>query len=363
MTARIPTLTTWLALASFIAACGGGEEVAPGESDAATTGPTTGAPPTAVRVETPRIEIVPDTLEVTGQLVAESETALAFKVPGYVDEVRVDAGDEVRAGEVLATLRDDEVEARVAAVEADVTRAQRLVERFERLHADSVVALADLQNAQDGLRQTEAALRAARFDLDNARILAPADGRVLQRLVEPAQWANPGAPVLSFGSTSGGWRIRVALSDREVVRIHLGTAADVVLDALPDLSLRAVVVEVAAGPTPGTGLYPVELRLEAPPVGIRSGFVGRVRLSTEGPVARLRLRPESIADIDDGVGIVYVIDAVSIARERRVRLRGFAGEDVLASGDVAADDQLVTTGAAFLREGDDVQVVGGEGDR
>src|SRR5262249_56130022 len=75
----------------------------------------------------------------TGTLVPKDQAALSFKVGGVIAQIAVDPGDEVKAGQVLATLDLREVDAGLAKAKSHAEQAERDLSRAKRLYADSVV--------------------------------------------------------------------------------------------------------------------------------------------------------------------------------------------------------------------------------
>jgi RND family efflux transporter MFP subunit len=121
---------------------------------------------------------------------------VATRASGRLDAVPVDVGDHVRAGQVLASVDDADVRARVRAAEAGLALAERTHGRVSRL------AEAGAASAQE-LDEVSAALEAARAALDEATaqsayvsVRAPFDGVVTHRLADPGDLAVPGSPIL-----------------------------------------------------------------------------------------------------------------------------------------------------------------------
>src|SRR6266498_4478874 len=158
----------------------------------------------------------------TGLLGPKEEIALSFKIGGVIARVLVDPGVRVSAGDTLAALDLSEIDAAVARAKSAADNAERDLARAQRLYADSVVTLAQLQDAETGTTAARSDLETARFNRRYALIIAPAAGVILRRDKEPGELAAPGAPVLVLGSTARGAVLRAGLADRDVVRVGLG---------------------------------------------------------------------------------------------------------------------------------------------
>src|SRR6185503_1906869 len=97
-------------------------------------------------------------------------------------------------------------------------KAKRDASRGERLYADKVVSLEQLQDLRTQAAVAEAALNSARFNWNYAAIVAPRDGTVLRRLAEERELVAPGAPVLVLGGQDRGFVVRAGLANREILQ-------------------------------------------------------------------------------------------------------------------------------------------------
>jgi RND family efflux transporter MFP subunit len=319
----------------------------------------------------------------TGSLGAKDEVMLSFKIGGIVARVLVDDGATVRRGQVLAVLDQREIEAVVARATAVADKARRDAARAERLFRDSVVTLAQMQDAQTGRTTAEADLRTARVNHEFATIVAPADGVVLMRAANPGQLVGPGAPVIQFASRARGSVLRAGIPDRDVVNVRLGAAAQVSFDAVPGKVFQGRVSQVGASADPRTGLYTVEVALEGV-AGLPSGLVGKITIgcaatndkkgadtgkrpgatrcggadaATSGRKDGISAIPaEALVEGDGDRGVVYTIDASGKrARRLAVTLVGLDGDNVLVRG-LDGVTRVVSAGATWLTDSAKVEI-------
>jgi RND family efflux transporter MFP subunit len=269
----------------------------------------------------------------------------------------VDAGQTVRAGETLAALDLREIEAAVTRAQSAAEKAERDLARAGRLYADSVVTLAQLQDAETAAEVARADLEAARFNRRYAVITAPAAGVILRRRAEPGETVAPGAPVLVLGSRARGSVVRVGLADRDAVRVRHGDPAVARFDALQGRTFEGRVTEIAAAAEPGTGTYAVEVAL--PEAGdLAAGLVGQVEIR---PAARSRTRIvpiEAILEADGDAATVFALSPDgAFAQRRRVTIAFITGDHVAVSAGLDGVDAVVTDGAAYLDDGSAVRVL------
>ena len=181
-----------------------------------------------------------------GTLAPRDEIRLAFKVGGIVERVHVDAGETVRKGQLLADLKRTEIDAAVSQAAEAAEKARRDLERGRRLRADEVATEEQVENLTTAYNVAQSNLQAARFNAQYARIEAPVDGIVFERLVEGGELVQPGQPVVVLGSTDSGWVVRIGLADRDVMRVATGMIADVTFDAYPGKAFQGTVSRIGA---------------------------------------------------------------------------------------------------------------------
>jgi RND family efflux transporter MFP subunit len=334
-----------LALLALTACGGAGDDAAPA------------APPTPVRVAPVEARPIGDTVRGIGTLTPRDEARLAFKIGGVIERIAVDAGQPIRAGQQLAWLRQTEVEAGVRQATEAADKARRDLDRGRALFEDGVATEEQLQDLTTAASVAGAALDAARFNARFARIVAPADGVVLRRLAEPDELVAPGQPVLIVGGTRRGWVVKVAVPDRDVVRLTGGDRARVELDAFPGRVFDATVTNIGSAADPLTGTFEVELGLAADEPRFAQGMVARASLAGAGGRTALVVPVTALIEADDRRAFVYVVDAQATrARRVAVHIGRLDGDQVELVSGLAAGARVVVDGAAFLHDGASVRV-------
>jgi RND family efflux transporter MFP subunit len=288
------------------------------------------------------------------------EVSLSFKVGGILAAARVDAGDRVRAGELLAQLDLTEIDAGLTRAEAGFAKAERDLTRARRLYADSVVSLAQLQDAETAWAVTQAQLDAARFDHGFASIVAPSAGRIIRRSAQVGELMEPGRSVLVLARNDRGGRVTLSVADRDLVRLSAGDVARVEFDALPGQSFTARVTELGGGASPLTGTHPVEVTLDASGSGgsidrLAPGMVARVEIIPASAETVLLVPVESLIEAHGDQATVFSVEN-GVARRKRVRIGRLQGENVAVLSGLDAGATVVTAGGPWLADGTPVRV-------
>jgi len=345
MTAR-RAFVSWLLIPMLgVAACDRGE---PGRVPPARE-------PVDVEVSAPAAGL--SALSVPGTVRSTREAEVATRVSGTVRQMPVDIGSTVAAGAALAVLDDADVRAGVRRAEAEAERAGAYHRRIASLEADGAATRQELDDARAGAEVAEAALEAARAQLEYVVIRAPFAGAVSARYVDPGDLAVPGMPVVS-------------LVRPETVEVE----ADLPAGRVSGLAVG----DVLAAETPDAVL-PVRVRSVSPALD-RQSRRARVKLAFEeggadlpapGSFVRVRL------DAEGSPGLWAPLDAVIdrgqlrglyVVEGDRLRLRwvrtGETRASVAGGGEDAAieilaglgpDDLVVRRPAPTLEDGSPVR--------
>jgi HlyD family secretion protein len=202
-------------------------------------------------------------LVASGYVVARRQATVAAEVTGRLLEVRVEEGQRVRRGEVLAVLEPtlaradvQSARARAAAGEADLAEARRVLERTRSLSQQGFASDAALTAAQSRYDQALAQSNAARSDAQRAsaqlsryEIRAPFGGVVVNKSAQPGEIISPVSAGGGFTRTGvctivdmSSLEIEVDVSEAYIARVSEGQSVSAVLDAYPDVTFPAHVI-------------------------------------------------------------------------------------------------------------------------
>lgn len=301
------------------------------------------------------VEVAPVTaagaVQASGLVGYKREADLSFNAPGVVAAIYVDAGDTVRRGQRLATLRrtsggsnaDEAALARQNA-ERDLARTQELYER-------GFVSEARLEDARLAVERAR----------DSSVLTAPANGVILRRRAEPALSVGVGSPVLSFGETGSGIVVRAPVASAAAARIRVDDVVIVRVAGLEGDTRQGRVTRVGAKGDASTGAFEVEVEV-ARAEGLRSGMVAAVEIgaaASPSTQSAMIVPTLSLLDARADQGVVFVIDAQGVARRRAVRTSGITQDGVLVVEGLQAGERVVSAGAAYVRDGEPVRLATG----
>jgi len=294
-----------------------------------------------------------------GTLALRLETPLGFTSTGRIARILVQEGDVVQRGQLLAVLDTTSVEADLSAATAEAVRAEAELKRSTVLLKDGWVTQPRVDSARAAAEAARAAVRGRRFASDTAKIVAPNSGIILARSAEPSQVVNAGTPVVVIGEASGGFVLRVALSDRDVARIARGAPALVQFEGLGLDAFKGQVIEVGSRAGNGTGAFEIEIAVPRDP-RLRSGLIGTAIVSTvpqQTNIKRVIVPPTALFAPRAGGALVYVVGDDNRARLRTVMIDDARDGGVIVTGGIAAGEWVAVAALDRLRDGQQITPV------
>jgi RND family efflux transporter MFP subunit len=288
-------------------------------------------------------------LHASGMVAFKNETVLSFNAPGQIETLTVDQGDQVKAGQVLATLRRSSVGADAAETELVRKTAQQNFDRVSRLFAGGAASQADLDNARIALERAR----------DIIQLVAPANGIILRRDAVRGQVATAGQSILQLGEAAAGVVARASFSSGDVAKVRVGNPVTIAVRGRPAREGR--VTQISPKMAAGMGAFEIEARFDDGS-DLRSGEVAELSVDADAgqsaaPPSNVFYIPAiSLIDARADQAMIYVVDAGGIAKRRAVRTEGVTDRGVVIVEGLAEGDQVITRGASMVREGDHVNV-------
>ncbi len=314
-----PAACHWLRLAAalpmtlLVVACGRSEGAAPDQPAA--------APPPAPHVEAVETVItsvgeVDASLIASGTVIAPRTTLLSSEVAGRIASVRVDEGDQLRAGDVAFVIEPDpyeisleEAKAGLQLARAQAAQEEQELERTRSLAEQQIVAAQELDFrrtqlavAQARVSQALAQLHRAERNLERTVVRAPYDSTVVERhLHEGANVAGPATVVLTLQALAG-FEAQLAIPEASTVNAKVGDPVSLQIQGLPD-AIPTTVLSVNPRIDPESRTYSLRASIPASQPAKAGAFVR----ATVTPVATRTglVLPRSAVLRRDGVSMVF----------------------------------------------------------
>jgi RND family efflux transporter MFP subunit len=286
--------------------------LSPASISLAAEAPATSAPASAV-VQLREVDL---SFPVEATVEAVHQATVAAQIAGRVLEVRVDAGQRVKQGELLMRIDAREAAGSDTSARATLEQARVAYERTKNLHAQKFVSQAALDQAAAAWAAAQGTASASGAGLSHGSVTAPFAGVVAQRHVEAGEMATPGRPLVTVFDPKG-LRVIASLPHYKLAELKKAGRARV---EFPETGLWVDAVRVEILPTVDARSHTATARLYLPDTieGVVPGTYARAHF-TIGQAKKLTVPPAAVLRRGE-VTAVYVLDEKGGARLRQVRM-------------------------------------------
>lgn len=298
------------------------------------------AAPLAVRAQAlPTVVVQPHPVDLTfpaeALVEAVNQATVAAQVSGRVVEVRVDAGQSVRKGELLMRIDAREAAEAAAGATAQLVNARANYERLKNLRQQNFISAAALDKAKADFEAAQAASGQAGVGLGHATVTAPIAGVVAQRQTELGEMAAPGKPLLTLYDPAG-LRVTASVPQYMLPRMRGVTRAKV---EFPELGRWVDATSVALLPVADAATHVSQVRVGLPAeagANLLPGSFARVHFVI-GRASKFTV-PKAAVLRRGEVAAVYVQGADGRLALRQLRLgEEFGGEIEVLAGLAAGE--------------------------
>jgi RND family efflux transporter MFP subunit len=289
---------------------------------------------TTIQARTAQAQLleIPHEIAVHGTVEATQIAAVSARVMAMVTAVPVNTGEQVKRGQVLVEIDPQASEGQVSQARGALSQARAALALAERNYA-RFKALAEVKAASElevdmarmqyeqaagAVEQAEGAIKAASSVAGDARVVAPFNGRVAQKMVDVGDLAAPGRPLMMVESEVGR-RLAVSVPESLMANASLrpGKKLAITIDSRPDLGvLEGSVVEMTPGADPTSHSFQVKIELPIP--DLPSGAAGRAQIPTQ--TRSIVAVPTEAILRQGGLDLVVIETVDGIAASRAVTL-------------------------------------------
>jgi len=294
-----------------------------------------------------------------GEVHARQESPLSFRIGGNLVRRSVDAGDRVRAGQVLAELDPGDSRLQVDAAQAEMSRLGGDLERYRKLLAQKLVSQSAFDAQQAAYRAARAQYELMRNQAGYTQLRAPSDGVIAARQAEAGQVVAAGQAVFTLAA-DGGREVAIALPESRIRGFRVGQPVLVELWNAPGVHLPGRIREIAPAADATARTYATRIALQDDAAKqVELGQSARVYIQDDSMQASALAIPLSaIQRGGDGATSVWIVDPKTRTLEAKpVRLGPFGESRVPVLAGLDARDWVVAAGGHLLRAGQRVEPV------
>lgn len=332
------------------------------------------------------------TVEAKGQLKPISASVVSPSVDGTVEQINVQTGQSVNEGDVLMTIKNDELDRNVAEAQRAVAAAQEDLASAQKAEAaaqaapttDTAAAGAASNTSTDtsAVSAAQRSLASAQANLDQANakaagrtVTAPSSGSIVELNAKVGATVT-GGMIMGESDTSGGkqcmqiadlskMKVTVQVGEKDIAKIAVGQSANVTYPAFPDIVSQGTVTAIASvansdsNYSGGSVTFNVDILIDAPDSRLKPGMTAEVSVVTE-QLDNVVMGPTMALMTEDGENYYVNVATDAEGKEtRRVKVTVVTQNDneaVVGKTQVKRDDQGNEINAGVpttkLRDGD-----------
>ena len=354
------------------------------------------------------------TVVASGRVTWPQRVSVAAEMTGRVHSIPVKEGQQVQRGQLLIQLEDSSERASLAQAstavalaeakvrqqrevglptaqetlrqtQADVEQTRQQLTRIRQLNSQNYISTTELETAQrnltiatsklaaaqlqvqsnqasgsdaqlavTGLDQAQAALQLAKIKLAQTAILAPADGTLISRSIEPGEMVTSGKALMVLAA-QGETLIEVQIDEKNLAKLALAQAALCSADAFPQQRFNAEVAYINPGVDATRGAVEVKLRVTQPPAYLRQDMTVSVDIETAQKSTALVMPVGALHEPNSDAPWVLVVRQQRAVRQAvTLGLRGDDKVEVLSG--LVAGDAVIPVNLALIKANQRVRV-------
>lgn len=303
-------------------------------------------------------------LSVSGKVEAAKSTNISTRMMGYVDKIYVEVGDKVSNGQLLLSVNNADVSAKLAQVNAGIaeataafTNAEKDYNRFTALFKENSASQKELDDITAHYTMAKARLESAKqmknevnAQMGYANIRAPFSGVVTNKFINAGDMANPGMPLLEV-EAPGTYQVLAMVPESEISEIKNDTHVTVLIKSL-EKNVQGTVTEVSTSSKNTGGQYMVKVVLEKTDIPMLSGMYATVQFPVSKKASKAAVMVPIDALVKNGsLTGIYTVSESNTALLRWLRLGRTLGDKVEVLSGLAHDEEYIVSSEGKLYNG------------
>lgn len=312
-------------------------------------------PPITVRAVEVKRTTLREEVGAVGTLLANESVVIRPEVDGRISEIHFSEGQSVKRGDKLVSLDASEIEAQLAAVEAEVTLNRNRFQRAQELREKNFISAQALDEARENLNQSLARQAEIKARLGKMVIRAPFDGVVGLRQVSPGAYVNKGQDIARLEGI-GTLKLDFRVPEVFLSRLRVGQEVTVAVDAYPNEQFKGRIYAIEPAVDEQTRSVLLRALVPNPGVRLKPGMFARVNLTLGTRENALVVPEEAIMPRGQDFFVFKVVEGRAVLARVELGLRRPGQVEVLSG--LAPGELVVTDGHQRIRDGAPVALLG-----
>ncbi len=308
-----------------------------------------------VKVATVEKLVVDNTLSLTGNFEARKELDIIAEAQGRITRLAVVEGQHISKGQIIAKIDDTGLQSQLATANASLQKAQKDVERYERLVKAGAVSQLQFEDIKLSMENAKTNVTALEQQLKYTTVKSPMTGIIKEINVEEGSFATPGAPLATVVDVSL-LKMVVKVPETEIIKIKKGQKVAIQTEVYPDHTFTGKVSLISVQADAGRK-YEVEIELpNEASFPLKAGMYGTVNIAPEAQKEFALFVPRKSIEGSVKNPQVYLVEG-DYVRLKPVQVGAIADDKVIILEGLQEGDQIVVTGQINLEDGKRIKVI------
>ncbi|MDR9365154.1 MAG: efflux RND transporter periplasmic adaptor subunit [Balneolaceae bacterium] len=290
----------------------------------------------------------------TATLEAEQEATVVSKVRGIIEELYVEEGDRVQAGQVIAKIEDEQYQIEADRAKATLDRLYNDFQRNKELFERELISAEAFQNSQYEYESQKATYDLAALNLEYTSVRSPISGVISERFVKAGNMIGTDQQMYRVTDFSPLQAV-LHIPEHEMAKIRNDQRAELRVDALPNETFVGHVERISPVVDSETGTFKVTIYVDETRDMLRPGMFGRVKIVYDTR-ENTRMIPKSAVISEDLAESVYVIKD-SLAFKKEIQTGYTNGSNVEIINGLEDGEMVVTIGQGSLQDSSKVSII------
>ena len=289
------------------------------------------------------------TREFPGKLLPAQQSNLAFEIPGKINVVKVDIGDAVKKGQILAELDNREATAQLKQAKAKYDLALQILNRYKDLRSEGHISIQDLDNANSEELIAKSQYEFYKVKLEQTKLIAPFDGVIQNRYLDTGSVISGGIPIVEIlGSKNVEAHISIPL--KFIDKLNIGNSYDFKIgNKRPKGVLARLAPMTPGGSDNRLAIFNFDTFFDP-------GSIAELKLSLNIEGRGTWVPIKSLSQSEQGIWAIYTVNDKKVVVRDLVEILYFEGEYAFVNGTLNDGDFVVLGGAQKIIEGKSLNI-------
>lgn len=307
-----------------------------------------------VRVGVVRTGTITEEVSAVGTLLANESVMIRPETDGRIETIHFAEGQLVRKGDRLLSLDTSEVEAQLAAAEAELTLNRSRMKRSEELQAKNFISAQALDEARENLNKSVARQMEVKARLDKMTVKAPFEGVAGLRQVSPGAYVRAGQDIARLEGI-GTLKVDFRVPEVFLRKIRASQETQVGVDAFPGESFRGAIYAIEPSVDEQTRTVLLRARIPNPGVRLKPGMFARVMLVLDNRENALIVPEQALVPRGGERFVFRAVEGKAVLTKVEIGLRR-PGEVEILQG-LKAGEIIVVDGQLRLQDNSPISVM------